>query len=280
MTQTFASGIPATNGAADPATCDTDTLETSTGPVQLRADFTPEVINLKWYNGDTRVNVATASNSCTYDTAISLPTNPTKPGYKFKGWNIIPGTRVEYIQSTGTQWIDTGIIVKSNTLADFEYQYTSIDGQNFVFGQIAGSPGRILGYRSSNPWWFSIIYSENIALDTLKHHVEYKSDGRAYLDGIAILTRGEYAGQYDITMLLFAERNDTHQGSYSYNINGFIINAGRVKIYNFKIKEGDVLVRDYIPIKDYNGVACMYDLVTKQIFYNSGSGDFIAGPDL
>jgi len=47
MTQTFASGISATNGAADPATCDTDTLGSATGPVQLRADFTPEVINLK-----------------------------------------------------------------------------------------------------------------------------------------------------------------------------------------------------------------------------------------
>jgi len=34
-------GITATNGVAQPATCDTDTLETSTGPVQLRADFTP-----------------------------------------------------------------------------------------------------------------------------------------------------------------------------------------------------------------------------------------------
>ena len=72
------------------ATCDEDTLESPTGPVRLRAEFTPEIINLKWYDeNNNRINVASASNTCTYDTAISLPTNPTKTGYKFKGWKIV-----------------------------------------------------------------------------------------------------------------------------------------------------------------------------------------------
>jgi len=91
MAQSSASGIPATNGVAQPSTCDTDTLGSATGPVQLRADFTPEEIDLRWYNNNTLLNVtSTSSNTCTYDTAISLPTNPTKTGYKFKGWKIRP----------------------------------------------------------------------------------------------------------------------------------------------------------------------------------------------
>ena len=70
-------------------TCDTDVLNTDTGPVNLRAEFEPETINLRWYNGNTRLTVPNTSNTCIYDTAISLPANPTKPGYKFKGWKII-----------------------------------------------------------------------------------------------------------------------------------------------------------------------------------------------
>ena len=80
----FATGIGATNGVANPATCDTNVLGTDVGPANLRANFDPEVINLRWYNGNNKINVPTASNNCTYDTPISLPANPTKPGYKFK----------------------------------------------------------------------------------------------------------------------------------------------------------------------------------------------------
>ena len=69
-------------------TCDTDVLNTDTGPVNLRAEFEPEVINLKWYNDGNQITVPTASNSCTYDTPINLPTDPVKPGYKFKGWKL------------------------------------------------------------------------------------------------------------------------------------------------------------------------------------------------
>ena len=84
-------GITATNGVAQPATCDTGTLGTSTGSAQLRANFTPEVITLRWYNNNTLLDVtSTSSNTCTYDNAISLPTNPTKTGYTFKGWKIKP----------------------------------------------------------------------------------------------------------------------------------------------------------------------------------------------
>ena len=33
---------------------------------------------------------STNSNSCTYGTGINLPTNPTKTGYKFTGWKVVP----------------------------------------------------------------------------------------------------------------------------------------------------------------------------------------------
>ncbi len=72
-------------------TCDTNVLNTDTGPVNLRAEFEPETIDLRWYNSNTLLDTtSTNSNTCTYDTAINLPANPTKPGYKFKGWKIRP----------------------------------------------------------------------------------------------------------------------------------------------------------------------------------------------
>ena len=88
----FASGIEAdSSGAALPADCDSDTLDTTSGTANLRADFDANTIDLRWYDNNTLLNVSsTSSNTCTYDTTISLPTNPTKKGYTFKGWKVRP----------------------------------------------------------------------------------------------------------------------------------------------------------------------------------------------
>ena len=101
-------------------TCDTDVLNTDTGPVNLRAEFEPETINLRWYNNNTLLNVTSVSNTCTYDTAINLPTNPTKPGYKFKGWKVRPEYDFDQLDASinGIEGFDKG---KKQTNLDEDY---------------------------------------------------------------------------------------------------------------------------------------------------------------
>ena len=53
-----------------------------------------------------------------------------------------------------------------------------------------------------------------------------------------------------------------------------------IRIYSFKIYDNGTLIRDMIPVKDLSGIACMYDKVSGQFFYNAGTGDFIAGPEI
>ena len=48
----------------------------------------------------------------------------------------------------------------------------------------------------------------------------------------------------------------------------------KMKIYNFKLYKKGVLVRDFHPCLDTEGVPCMYDEVSKQYFHNQGSGTF------
>ena len=52
------------------------------------------------------------------------------------------------------------------------------------------------------------------------------------------------------------------------------------KIKYYKIYENDTLIQDFIPVVDNNGVACLYDNVSGQMFYNEGSGEFIKGPKI
>lgn len=53
-----------------------------------------------------------------------------------------------------------------------------------------------------------------------------------------------------------------------------------MKLYRYRHYRNNVLVRDFIPVLDWDGVACMYDRVTGRRFYNAGKGDFVAGPEI
>ncbi|MBP5485204.1 MAG: hypothetical protein J6Y07_00640 [Alphaproteobacteria bacterium] len=186
---------------------------------------------------------------------------------------ILPSgyTPLEYIRSTGTQYIDTGVSVKRDTLAEFEYQFTNVNNENFVFGQVAGSARRILGFRSSRIWWFVINDGLNFA-DTLKHRVVFGKDGKVYRDGeLVTAKRGNFATPAQSeTILVFAQRTDNNT-----------VNKGKVKIYHFMLKEGDTVVQNLIPARrNSDNVLGMYDTMTGTFFTNSGTGTFIAGPEV
>ena len=257
-------------------------LNTDTGPVNLRAEFEPETINLKWYNGNNQITVPNASNSCTYDTAISLPTDPVKPGYKFKGWNVIPGTPVEYIQSTGTEMIDTGILFNTGNikiLANFYSEYVTneldfmgnIEGsypiqfpKGFCIGNWQGN-GIFLYARPSSEGW-----RQTISAGWHDIKAEYTNGiGTFWIDSAKIAT--------------LSDKNFYSDASNIYLFKGgqnYLSSGPQQKINTVSIYINGVLTRDYIPIKDYNNVPCMYDKVSKQCFYNSGTGNFTAGPEI
>ena len=68
---------------------------------------------------------------------------------------------------------------------------------------------------------------------------------------------------------------------FSRNNDGVSYDIGAHKIYYAKIwDDNNSLVRDFIPVKDPSGVVCLYDKVSGNFFYNAGTGNFIAGPDL
>ena len=54
----------------------------------------------------------------------------------------------------------------------------------------------------------------------------------------------------------------------------------KTKLYHCKIWNNGALERDFIPCKDPNGVVCLYDKVEGKYYYNQGTGDFTAGPEV
>jgi len=109
--------------------CDNAILNTYDGDVNLTANWSANTINLTWYdnsaaNGGTAMNVGQSSAQCTYDGGITLPQEPTKPGYTFKGWRVRASRCLRYteeevaIDSEHLRWkplVNTG-----QTMSDVE----------------------------------------------------------------------------------------------------------------------------------------------------------------
>ena len=197
---------------------------------------------------------------------------------------------VEYLESTGTQYIDTGykmsagktmtfngniMYTQSNGSANFFYGYRSVNSAEyrgdmrafFVYGTSAPPAGRLAiryGVKTDNSTsTISFNQRYNISFDG----TNLKVDGTTFINLSEAYTPANYQNMY----LFWC--NCT--GYYSADVAKF---SGR--IYNWQIFEDGVLVRDMIPVLDWNGVACMYDRVSGQLFYNAGTGDFTAGREI
>lgn len=225
-----------------------------------------ETIN--WYmDGNTY-----ATTQCETGSDIILPQTPYKYGYTFQGWGgYIP---IEYLQSSGSQYIDTGIkgtdILRTNIMIQITPGFVKADQK--LFGVSETGKGMYFTsfqgfYRGTNiPITTSKteieIIRTDIVANTFKATVSY--------DGNDFTTTSYWtAGPSTInTFPVFAGVNGT---------NGIIKSVYRcysLRLYNKK----DRLIRDMIPVLDSNGTPCMFDKVEQKFYYNQGTGDFIAGP--
>jgi len=194
-------------------------------------------------------------------------------------------TQLEYLKSSGTQYIDTGIIASST---NYEYDITFIPqssssaviGNQFedflIYYNGVGtlslySPGIPSDYIYGN-----YISFDNVLIDNVYSvHLQYNGNR------VVVSENNVQKISYDVgsispvhTVLLFANH---HDAEHEYSV----LDLGSVAIMSVKMYNNNTLVRDFVPARrDSDGVLGMYDTVTKTFFTNAGTGTFIAGNDI
>ena len=180
-------------------------------------------------------------------------------------------TRLEYIQSSGTQYIDTGFKPNSNTRIVIDMEPTS-SSTGFLFGSRVNSSANA----QSNS--FSFVNMSGTSLRSDFGSVESSID-------MYPLQRLTIDKNKNVTTINGQSVTATNQSfSSSYNLYLLTVNtAGAVgayvaaKIYSCKIYDNGSLIRDYIPAKRSDGIAGMYDAINDTFTASSGSSNFIAG---
>lgn len=184
--------------------------------------------------------------------------------------------KLEYIESDGTAYIDTGV-VPTNTHG-FEihcYADYSVDGANSrVVGAQDGSVrwGLSIHRRGTNTFfgWNDAYSSLGAFYNTdVVARLNYMNDRAMVLNDSTIASDLGTLGTISNTALLFAMSYGGVPISGQYLIG---------KVYSAKITNGSDIVANYIPVLDKSGQPKMFDLVTQT--YPTHYGTFIAGPSL
>lgn len=189
---------------------------------------------------------------------------------------------VEYIQTTGQEYCNTGVIPTCDTTfaIDMAYLGTTFTGQSSwigVFGERVSAQDMSGAYtlfinkqnqQLAMNFWGKDSGGFNTGITTGARFVASNENCRIYVDGVRKYNDNTRSGvvNHGRSMLLFAFR--TPSGLENRNI--------RVKLYGMKISEGGTPVRDYIPVVK-NGIAGLWDNVGKSFTPSATSSAFIAG---
>lgn len=184
--------------------------------------------------------------------------------------------QLEYIQSSGTQCIDTGFAPNQNTRVVLAFEASQLYTDNFVlFG--ARQDTKVQAYSlwlsdgsQINGQYGSIAYNTQPITLNYAQPLVYDFNKNVLSVGGQSKTFGEATINPQCSLYLL-----------SINTDGEIDERRPMgKLSYCRVYDNGTLVRDYIPCLDDASVACLYDRVNKQYVYNAGSGSFIAGPEL
>lgn len=178
---------------------------------------------------------------------------------------------VEYLESSGTQYIDTGFVPSSDSKCICELSFNNSNAQlngvyvgsgfRFQFGILSNANYIGLGTKSQ---YFTL------PLDTNKHtfildapNKTISIDSETYTDSSITFDSNTYS------FPLFRRRN------LSTVDTAFACSA---KLYSCQIYDNGTLVRNFIPCyRKADNVSGLYDLVNGVFYTNAGTGTFIVG---
>lgn len=195
--------------------------------------------------------------------------------------------RVEYIQSTWAQYIDTwfspnGTYLKTEIKFRFNSFSTSKGDTPFIYGYTASNFCFLC--RNGGSWRF-----------------EYWNGNSASVTGVSVSTWTDYtisieANNWTQTIDINGTTSTAscwsslttwsiplfcrYWGKYGGSWNEFGYFSQDLRLYYFKIYNGTFLARDFVPCyRKSDNVIWMYDLVGRQFYINAGSWSFTKWPN-
>nr|DAO87753.1 MAG TPA: Chitinase [Caudoviricetes sp.] len=186
-------------------------------------------------------------------------------------------TQLEYIESSGTQYIDTGVRVMPEN-----YQQLKMSVTCEKIGQGSGATTWFVdGSNVANAYFYMGVYNGKYyyGCGTTDHDT-----GIAAASGKQTFTLDIPSAKFTVSgsadVSISTEAVTTSASLYLFGFNYNPVRCYAEKIYSCQIYTGATLVRDLIPCKNAYGAVGLYDTVEGQFYGNAGTGTFTAGPEV
>lgn len=191
----------------------------------------------------------------------------TEPFNKFQ--------QVEWIESDGNQWIDTGLDMNYINDIKFKFNITKMQTTNTAIFGANSSGGEVLLFYTGGYCYLngtSTIYNYTTGTD---YDVDFNiTDGNGSLtinNNLLVTATGSSNSK---RCYLFGSQARSSDTTPTY--------LASYKLYSFKItNSSNILVRNMIPCyRKSNGEIGLYDLANNAFYTNQGTGTFTKGADV
>lgn len=176
-------------------------------------------------------------------------------------------TRIKYLESTGTQYIDTEIKPTINTKCELGVEMLS--NTVGLIGYVHGNDNndyRLFLYANVLYFDFKNYRISRSGYSLVNNYTQFeignyyvKVNDSKFLSGAYV---NEFTADYNMYLFKF----------YPLDTVGFVY-----KLYYLKIYDNDKIIRNFVPALDTKNKPCLYDTVSKKPFYNQGTGEFLYG---
>lgn len=187
-------------------------------------------------------------------------------------WKGLPKgyTQVDYIEVTGTQYINTGFVPNQDSRAVCEFLYAGGAG---IFGARTTTTADNFNLRVISGR-FQMGYGDNLGSTSIpaddQWHLADLNKNSLYMDGgtepVRSLGYMEFTAPETFILGGINASNRVYYGEGRYRA--------------CQLYDNDILVRDLLPCKDPEGNAGMYDTVNAVFYGNAGTGEIIAGVEI
>lgn len=178
-------------------------------------------------------------------------------------------TKLEYIESTGTQYIDTGFAPNQDTRCVCDISINDISGLSNIipYGSRTNASTYYYPIVATGKWAYAfgskvatgnVNTSGRVLLDSNKNTLYANSDA-------VVVENNLFSGSHPIFL-------------FALNDAGKAFGHASYKLYSCQIYNNDVLVRDFVPAVRADGTVGLLDKQNDVFYENAGSGTFIAGP--
>ena len=179
-------------------------------------------------------------------------------------------TALEYIQSSGTQYIDTGRKLTQDSDITIDFRIVGeINRDAGIFGSRESAlKNNLTLFQNKNPIVFSGDFSE---------YQKHRFAAASSLERTKIQINKAGVWVNDILKKSWSDVADfetpTNGLIFDVGNNNWTNNKAVMRLYSYT--DGDA--QQLVPCLDANGVPCLYDLIGKTALYNQGAGSFIWG---